>query len=88
MESNLNNNSDCHPVHDGWSQETFPARSKLNFQFPLFFLKQGFVVMVITLMEYAIYLQAISAHNGAELDPHSGKLNTFPPFTTKLCHFI
>ena len=35
--------------------------------------------MVITLMEYAIYLQAITAHNGDELDPHSGKLNTFPP---------
>lgn len=35
--------------------------------------------MVITLIEYAIYLQAITAHNGDELDPLSGKLNTFPP---------
>ena len=35
--------------------------------------------MVITLIEYAIYLQAITAHNGDELDPHGGNLNTFIP---------
>ena len=39
--------------------------------------------MVITLIEYAIYLQAITAHNGDELDPHSGKLNTFPLLQNK-----
>lgn len=45
--------------------------------------------MVITLIEYAIYLQAITAHNGDELDPHSGKLNTFPPLHNKIVrHFI
>ena len=41
--------------------------------------------MVITLIEYAIYLQAITAHNGDELDPHSGKLNTFPPPSQQNC---
>lgn len=35
--------------------------------------------MVITLIENAIYLQPITAHNRDELDPHRGKLNTFPP---------
>lgn len=76
----------CHPgsyQHYGWSVEIFPALSKTLFPL-LFFL----AMMVITLMEYAIYLQAITAHNGDELDPHSGKLNTFPPFTTKIVrHF-
>lgn len=44
--------------------------------------------MVIAVMEYAIYLQAIRKHKGNELDSHSGDLKTFPPFTTKLFRFI
>lgn len=43
--------------------------------------------MVITVMEYAIYLQAIRTHKGDELDSHSGELKTFPPFTTKIVSF-
>lgn len=70
--------------HYGWSVETFPALSKFNFHF----FEQGLVLMVITLIEYAIYFQAITAHNGDELDPHGGNLNTFIPFTTKCFRFI
>lgn len=33
--------------------------------------------MVITLIEYAIYFQAITTHNGHALAPQGGKLNTF-----------
>lgn len=45
-------------------------------------------LMVITLIEYAIYLQPITAHNGGELDPRGLELNTWIHLTTKLCHFV
>lgn len=45
-------------------------------------------LMVITLIEYAIYLQPITAYNGGELDPRRSELNTRIHLTTKLCHFV
>lgn len=51
-------------------------------------LLRGFGLMVITLIEYAIYLQPITAHNGDELDPCGLELNTCIHLTTKLCHFV